>query len=124
MDAQVASRLAGVAVLFSQADGLLFEFLGVRLALIHDDTSFLVDHTHLRCPGYWVNTTWNVRMVIETVLAMLTRVCHLKKMSQRTWPYVLARLSFTLALFNVLVQWDGLQVDNGIVRLSIAQFSL
>jgi hypothetical protein len=68
--------------------------------------------------------TWNVRMVIETVLAMLTRVCHLKKMSQRTWPYVLARLSFTLALFNVLVQWDGLQVDNGIVRLSIAQFSL
>ncbi len=56
MDAQVASRLAGVAVLFSQADGLLFEFLGVRLALIHDDTSFLVDHTHLRCPGYWVNT--------------------------------------------------------------------
>ncbi len=70
-------------------------------------------------------TTWNVRMVVETVLAMLTRVCQLKKMSQRRWPYVLARLSFTMALFNVLVQWDGLQVnEDGHVPLSMAQFSL
>jgi hypothetical protein len=30
--------------------------------------------------------TWHVRMVVETVLAMLTHVCHLKKMSQRRWP--------------------------------------
>ncbi len=69
--------------------------------------------------------TWNVRMVVESVLAMLTGVCHLKHLSHRTWPYVLARLSFTLALFNVLAQWDGLQVDdNGVVQLSIAAFSL
>ena len=73
------------------------------------------------CP----RNTWNVRMVVETVLAMLTRVCQLKKMSQRRWPYVLARLSFTMALFNVLVQWDGLQVnEDGHVPLSMAQFSL
>jgi hypothetical protein len=64
-------------------------------------------------------------MVVETVLAMLTRVCQLKKMSQRRWPYVLARLSFTMALFNVLVQWDGLPIDDdGTIPLSIAQFSL
>lgn len=69
--------------------------------------------------------TWNVRMVVETVLAMLTHVCHLKKVSQRTWPHLLARLSFTLALFNVLVRWDGLPVDDtGTIQLSIAQFSL
>jgi hypothetical protein len=56
---------------------------------------------------------------------MLTRVCHVKKMSQRRWSYVLARLSFTMALFNVLVQWDGLPVDDdGTIPLSIAQFSL
>ncbi len=69
--------------------------------------------------------TWNVRMVVETVLAMLTGVCQLKKASQRTWPYVLARLSFTMALFNVLVRWQGPQADhNGVIPLSIAQFSL
>jgi hypothetical protein len=69
--------------------------------------------------------TWNVRMVVETVLAMLTHVCHLKKVSQRSWSHLLARLSFTLALFNVLVQWDGLPVDeDGTIPLSIAQFNL
>jgi hypothetical protein len=73
------------------------------------------------CP----RNTWNVRMVVETVLAMLTRVCQLKKMSQRRWPYVLARLSFTMALFNVLVHWDGFRVnEDGHVPLSMAQFSL
>lgn len=64
-------------------------------------------------------------MVVETVLAMLTQVCHLKKVSQRRWPHLLARLSFTLALFNVLAQWHGMAVDDqGTVPLSIAQFSL
>lgn len=73
------------------------------------------------CP----RNTWNVRMVVETVLAMLTHVCHLKKVSQRTWPHLLARLSFTMALFNVLTQWDGMPVDDhGAIQLSIAQFNL
>ncbi len=69
--------------------------------------------------------TRNVRMVIETVLSMLTTVCRLKKLSHRTWPALHARLGYTMALFNILVQWDGFPVDaDGIVRLSIAQFSL
>ena len=69
--------------------------------------------------------TWNVRMVVETGLSMLTMVCQLKKLSQRTWRHVQAGLAFTMALFNVLVQWHGLQPDeNGIVHLSIAEFSL
>lgn len=69
--------------------------------------------------------TWNVRMVVETVLAMLTRVCNLKKITQRRWPYVLARLSFTMALFNLLVQWDGVPVNaDGTIPLSIAHFTL
>jgi hypothetical protein len=69
--------------------------------------------------------TKNVRMVVETVLSMLTTVCRLKKVSHRTWPALHARLGFTLALFNILVQWDGFPVDaDGIVRLSIAEFSL
>lgn len=69
--------------------------------------------------------TKNVRMVIETVRSMLTTVCRLKKVSHRTWPALHARLGFTLALFNILVQWDGFPVDtDGNVHLSIAKFSL
>jgi len=69
--------------------------------------------------------TWNVRMVIETVLAMLTTVCHFKHVSHRTWAQFLARLAFTMAMFNVLVQWNGLNPDEeGVLHLSIAEFSL
>ena len=68
---------------------------------------------------------WNERMMVETVLSMLTLVCHFKKLSHRVWDYFRARLAFTMAAFNLLVQWDGLQPDeNGQVHLSIAQFSL
>lgn len=64
-------------------------------------------------------------MVIETVLSMLTTVCHFKHNRHRTWAQFMARLAFTLAMFNVLVQWDGLLPDDdGIIHLSIAQFSL
>ncbi len=69
--------------------------------------------------------TWNVRMVVETVLSMLTGVCQLKKASQRTWAGLRARLAYTMALFNILVMWDGLRVDDdGILHHSIAEFAL
>jgi hypothetical protein len=69
--------------------------------------------------------TWNVRMVVETVLSMLTTVCQFKHLSQRTWASLQARLAYTMAVFNILVQWDGLPIDaDGNIHLSIAQFSL
>ena len=69
--------------------------------------------------------TWNVRMVVETILSLLTTVCHLKKASQRTWEGLRTRLAYTMALFNILVLWDGIPVDDqGIIHLSIAEFSL
>ncbi len=69
--------------------------------------------------------TWNERMVVETVLSMLTTVCRLKKLTHRTWAALHSRLAFTMALFNVLVQWHGSPVDaNGTIRLSMAEFSL
>lgn len=69
--------------------------------------------------------TWNVRMVVETVLSLLTRVCQCKQLHHRTWAGLHARIAFTLALFNLLVQWDGVPVDtNGNIHLSIAEFSL
>jgi len=69
--------------------------------------------------------TWNVRMLVETVLSMLTTICHFKKLSHRVWDYFESTLGFTMAAFNLLVQWHGLEPDeNGFIRLSIAEFSL
>ena len=68
---------------------------------------------------------WNGRMLIETILSMLTQVCHLKKVAHRSWMYFKTRLAFTMALFNILAQWDGLPVnEEGFVPLSIAQLTL
>lgn len=68
---------------------------------------------------------WNTRMLIETVLSMLTTVCHLKKIAHRQADYFRARMAFILSAFNVLVQWHGLNPDEqGMVHLSIAEFSL
>lgn len=68
---------------------------------------------------------WNDRMVIETVLSMLTVVCQLKKMRHRVWAAVKAHLAFGMGLFNLLAQWYGFSVDEaGFFSLSIAEFSL
>jgi hypothetical protein len=68
---------------------------------------------------------WNDRMMVETVLSMLTLVCHFKKVMHRVWPYFVSRVGYTMALFNLLVQWHALRPDDhGFVHLSIAQFSL
>lgn len=68
---------------------------------------------------------WNDRMLVETVLSMLTLVCHLKKVMHRVWSYFVSRVGYTMALFNLLAQWQPLQPDeSGFVHLSIAQFSL
>ncbi|HZS89598.1 MAG TPA: transposase [Chloroflexota bacterium] len=69
--------------------------------------------------------TWNDRMLVETTFSMLTLICHAKKAIHRAWSSFTMRLAFSVALFNVLVQWDGLSFDeDGCVHRSIAQFSL
>jgi len=80
------------------------------------------DPTNLkRCP----RGEWEDRMLVETVLAMLTLVCHCKKVIHRVWASFQARLAFTMAAFTVLVQWHGLQPNaSGFVPLSIAELSL
>jgi hypothetical protein len=69
--------------------------------------------------------TWNDRMLIETVYSMLTLISHTKKMMHRVIDYLEARLAFTVAAFNLLIQWDGLKSEpNGFIPLSIAEFNL
>src|SRR5207342_3506633 len=68
---------------------------------------------------------WEDRMLVETVLSRLTLVCHGKQVMHRGWAYFQARLAFTMAAFNGLVQWHGFQpAASGFVPLSIAEFSL
>jgi hypothetical protein len=68
---------------------------------------------------------WNDRMLIETVFSLLSQVCKLKHLRQRAWAYFEMRLAFTVALFNLLQQWNGLNFDeNGVSHLSLAAFSL
>jgi len=69
--------------------------------------------------------TWNVRMVVETVLSMLTLVSHFKRVMHRVWRYFELRLGWTMAAFNLLAQWHVLEPEeHGVVLLSIAEFSL
>ena len=93
--------------------------------IVLSDTGFHAaegDPTNLKlCP----RGEWQDRMLVETVLSMLTVVCHFKKVMHRVWEYFHARLAFTMAAFNILVQWHGLQPNaSGLVPLSIAEFSL
>ena len=68
---------------------------------------------------------WQDRMLVETVLSMLTLVCHVKKVMHRGWAYFQARLAFTMAAFHVLVQWHSFQpYVSSFVSLSMGEFSL
>ncbi len=68
---------------------------------------------------------WNDRMLIETVFSLLSQVCKLKHLRQRVWAYFEMRIAFTVALFNLLQQWNGLNFDEyGVSHLSLAEFSL
>lgn len=68
---------------------------------------------------------WNDRMLIETIFSLLSQVCKLKHLRQRVWEYFEMRLAFTVALFNLLQQWNDLNFDErGVSHLKLAQFSL
>ncbi len=43
---------------------------------------------------------WQDRMLVETVLSMLTLITHFKRVMHRVWGYFQARLAFTMAAFK------------------------
>ncbi|HZV82134.1 MAG TPA: hypothetical protein VFF53_08210 [Geobacteraceae bacterium] len=68
---------------------------------------------------------WNDRMLVETVLSLMTVVSHLTHVRHRGWDYLLARLAFLVTAVNLLLQGHGLPADEqGFVHLSLAEFSL
>lgn len=109
-------------------DGSAFQDLVDGVAdqmVVFSDTGFEKKDWHPTNLKTCKRGEWNTRMLVETVLSMLTATCHIKKMAHRVWSYFESHVGYTLALFNVLVQWYGLQPDeHGFVHLSIADFSL
>lgn len=64
-------------------------------------------------------------MIVETMLSTLSAGCHCRHLAHRTRDTLKARLAFTMAAFNLLVQWYSLQpVKLGFLHLSIADFSV
>jgi hypothetical protein len=101
-------------------DGSAFQHM-----VIFSDTDFEKQDWHPTNLRLCKRREWNVRMVVETVLSMLTYLCHFKHSHHKTWDYFETKLGFTMALFNLLVQWHGFLPDEtGFVPLSIATFSL
>lgn len=101
------------------------------VADVADEMVVLTDRAYHRTAGDPANQqackrgTWNVRMVVETMVSLLTTVCRLKQARQRTWKGLHARLAYTMAVFTMLVMWDGIPADaHGTIHLSIAQFVL
>ncbi len=109
-------------------DGSAFQDLVDSVAddmLVFSDTGFDKKDWHPTNLKLCKRGEWNTRMLVETMLSMVTTVCHFKKVAHRVWSYFESRLGYTMALFNLLVQWSGLQPDDeGFVHLSIAEFSL
>jgi hypothetical protein len=109
-------------------DGSAFQGLVDEVAdemLVFGDPHFVKKDWHPTNFKACKRGEWNSRMLIETFLSMLTTVCHLKQLTHRVWQYFEMRLDYTMVMFNILVQWHGLQPDaDGYVRLSIADFSL
>jgi hypothetical protein len=71
--------------------------------------------------------TWNERMVIETMLSLVTMVCGLKKVFHRTRHHFEAHLAYVVALFNGLLALNrSLQpeADPRDRLLHIAQYAL
>jgi hypothetical protein len=109
-------------------DGSAFQALVDSVAdemLVFSDTAFEKKEWHPTNLKTCKRGEWNTRMLVETVLSMLTTVCHFKKVAHRVWSYFESRVGYTMALFNILVQWHGLEPEqDGFVHLSIAEFSL
>lgn len=109
-------------------DGAAFQHLVNDVAdemVVFADMSFEKKDWHPTNLRLCKRGEWNVRMVVETVLSMLTYICHFKHSHHKVWAYFETKLGFTMAMFNILVQWHGFQPDEtGFVPLSIAEFSL
>jgi len=109
-------------------DGTAFQEIVTRNAesmVLFADEGFVVKTWHPDNLKICQRGEWNSRMIVETVLSMLTLISHFKKVMHRRWAYFESRLAYTMAMFNVLIQWDEFDVDqDGAIHFHLAPFSL
>lgn len=99
-----------------------------------DEQSIVLSDTGFRCAeGIPDNLklcprgTWNERMLIETMLSLVTMVCGLKKLFHRVRRYVHAHMAYVAALFNLLLALNRSlhpEADPSDRLLHIAQYAL
>ncbi len=109
-------------------DGAAFREIVTRNAegmVISSDEGFAAKDWHPDNLKICKRGEWNSRMIVETMLAMLTLINHFKKVMHRRWAYFKSRLAYTMAMFNVLIRWDALDVDqDGAIHFHLVPFSL
>ena len=66
---------------------------------------------------------WNERMLIEAVFSLVHRVCRLKYLWHRAWPYLHMHLAYVAALFNALLGLNR-QLGSAGAWPHIAQYAL
>jgi hypothetical protein len=107
----------------STFQGLIAELEGISIVLT--DSGFHAAKGDVPNLKVCRRGSWNNRMLVETVLSLLTRCFAFKHASQRVWDYWQARIAFTLAAFNLLARWHGSVPDaQGKLHLSLAEFVL
>lgn len=67
--------------------------------------------------------SWNDRMIIETVNSIFTTVLKIKKLTNRTWYSLRARLGFVAAAFNLCTAWTGELTWRSLVLAALAAMS-
>lgn len=80
---------------------LAHRFDGTTITL--SDFGFKKLHEDPRNLKFCFHKTWGERMLVETMLSMVTRVCRLKHMFHRCAAYLLMHLAYVSALFNLLL---------------------
>jgi len=68
--------------------------------------------------------TWGCRMLVETVLSMLTLLCKIKHMRHRAWDYFRMHVGWTLAAFNLMLDTAAEANAENPSPLSIADYVL
>lgn len=76
---------------------------------------------------FCAHKTWSERMIVETMLSLVTRICRLKHLAQRTALALETHLAFVSALFNLLLALNrqlepGASPDDRLLK--IAQYAL
>jgi hypothetical protein len=100
--------------------GLAAPLEGISITLADQGFAARVRPSNLKiCP----RGAWSERMLIETVLSLVHRVCHLKYLWHRARPYLQMHLAYVAAVFNTLLMLNR-QLGSTDAWPHIAQYAL